>query len=543
MIYELDPSQNFDIRPSTENDDRKRRFFGRSGGVAVRGVEQFQEPDSVLGFSEEFGVDEQMGEYRDLWNDYSGIVESFTGDDEVHELFDDMIGFGSIANEGTRAEKRKLQPRRDKDFSDIVMATALVARVLGASLADAKQGEMGLKDAKVIINSNKVLRGKLFGIVTGFTPSAARTTIESKIETLEHAIRRKNSKIIQTENGIINSILKKITEPSVALRLIEGFIDTGSSEAEDDKAFIRFLATNHVLQSNDSLVGQALHTVRETAETGGIAKSFLQGKIDEDEGDNLYAFMARKLDGPERFTDVIARDFEHWPADMKQEYIEFSTQYVASLSTSVHRVANQNVAKLWVHPTRAMCETFLDDTFHRFHGKYAQGGVQKLSTAERQANMRVGTNVQVSVMDGVFSQEHDASKEALEEKKLAVIANGMNGVAIWQHEGISVDDVIDMFIKGHKISKEFRAELKMIIEKIQREPFGEGTQLLHLSKRKPNSTKFYRINPVHAGMPVADAKKARIIFAVDGDQLGIYSITSDHDQYETVLKGLLGTKM
>lgn len=75
--FELDPAMDLAIKPSIEQDNRRRLFGRRSGGIAVHAAEATELRNTVeVSFAEEFGVESALRAYDDAWGEYAADRKS-----------------------------------------------------------------------------------------------------------------------------------------------------------------------------------------------------------------------------------------------------------------------------------------------------------------------------------------------------------------------------------------------------------------------------------------------------------------------------------
>ncbi len=549
FLLESSPHE-LDIRPSTGIDlPRRRSLFRLGGGVAVHGAEKSGGVNVDLSYAEELGVDTLLDDYTEHWNQYSAEVEEFIVDESNRELFGRVAASKSQQSVGSNDRNKNANAR---NFTDMVVSYVMVGRTtlsakdeLSQDINNGVAGRDVLRDANDARKAVTRIGGKLRGLVDNFNPSTEDgEELLARLGALKETVAKIYSKTIKIENKIIEELTRQARGSTSANMLINSFIEASTSEAQGDRTFVKFLSTLYSLSPKHSVISEAIDTVKSQIEQGSVASSFVEARRQENDGDNQLNFFGKVLEEQgiaEDFAKYLSVRFDEWPADMKRDYTTFSKQFVTTMGTTVHRIAAQNTEKLWVRPTLAMAETFIDDLFQRTHGNYKDRSL-RLGNNHREQSIRGAVQLSVTATDVIPKVDYRPESIKEKPKELGVIVRGMDGV-VWKTEGLKTEAVVAGFINPRRVGRKYFEEVLKMVERLKTDPFGEGIQKLRLGKRRQGSTSFYRVNPVHLDMGVKAAKSARIIFTVEGDKLGVYSITSDHQDYEQVVAGISGSSM
>lgn len=515
---------------------RLRSFLRRGGGVAVETtVEQVGEnwqDDEELAL---FGLEQELLEYQDLWAMHSTVVESFLADEENNDLMGQVIA-GSTRASGDRDSRRRVNRLQERAFEQFVAVFVVAGRfhVTKDEHIDVDSKFGSIRDFR---RDYTRIESKRSGLFANFPATASVQALSARLAGLEKQVNRTYKPIVRKERAMGDMVYKQITNnPSQAVNLIDTFLECAGSESSVERSFAALLANGYIVKQEESILGIAVQTAESAADQGSFASRYIDNLLAENDGDNMLAFFARQLDSQglaEPFAQYMAAKLASWPPELTAGYDAYAQQLISAYRLNVKRESERSFKKAWLHPSKDAYEDAVDRLYAQIHGKMEKAFVKPHSTPRQTARLKLSPSETL----GVESKEDE--QVPLEP---ALLVRHLNGRAVVEDRS-GMDGVLDKVLSREQHDPALMAEIREVIARLQRDPFGSGVRSL-LSNTKieveGKPTKVYRASPKDMiGLSTSRRlNNARVVFTVADNRLAILAIPRDHQDYEQVIASL-----
>lgn len=526
---------------SEEEPRRRLSLFRRTGGVVMSETlipvgtqaENFSDNEIDL-----FGIEENLIEYQNRWAEHSSVVSEFINNAENRDLMKNMLT-EATKSPSDRTERRTVAKYQERDF-DLLTAIYVTAGKIPASLiSKAGVGMSSLSDgiasAVDSVSQRRRIEAKRTGLMHSMPDNRHAQELSKRLVKLESDSRKTYKPIVKEERKMTESVARSVgDDPMAAVRLIESFIDCTDTEADLEKSFAAFLASDYVMSGEGALLNQALRMAEKAAKEGELANKFIQKQVEENGGDNMLAFFAKALAAtqvPEPLTDFMARNQKYWPSELRSAYVSYSENFIRSASIKVRNGAMRSMKKLWLHPDMLSYEQAIDRLAKNVGVRWEN---QTRAPKKRSVPRMVG-----SPMDSIKINSPEEEHAPL----APAILKGSKGSLVVE-EADSLDGVLDKLLSNEQQKdRKLVSELRTVLAALQENPFGrKGVHSLkdiHVDVNGQRK-KVYSCKPQNiTGISVSRRTElSRIMYTVYGDRLAVYSIPVNHDDYEQKIKNL-----
>lgn len=540
--------------PNIPVESTERRRFGllrRAGTRSLHGAEVKIYPLSAE-IDEEaealFGLESEITEYVSLWTTHQEFIKSAYNDDELKFNTGELLHTHADSLIDAPKDKRQSIHRLANDGYERFVGVYILAgriethNILAASVSSIKSSVTS------VLNHSKETRaviGKVNGLISDINmpiPGNRLTEVARRFNEIRSTAGKTYKPISKLEYEIACKVADQFdNNPQAARKFLDTFQEYSSSEVRTEQAMARIFANRHLALGNESELSYAMQVLEQNSADGALAYNYIEDKIASQDGDNIWAFMARQSNTTsDQFIHKTAAAFDTWPTDLKNEYQRMVVEQIAQYKMMVKSCVDKAKYRPWMSPDRDSLEAETDRLFLTLYNKYID---PKLNRKQIQTGRAAKPKAAIAPHHLLPTFEVSTEPERPLQLHLAQYVAGEGFIT---KSLDSSEQLIALMLGKDSRDKEYHQEISQVLEALRKDPFSAGiASLRSVGKSKINGAeyKWLRANIAQMQLPNISkrTKQSRVIFAVsrDANDLQVFTIANNHQDYEVKIKQLV----